>query len=79
MMDPQSAALAPLTEHRRTLDIACFLRQQLLRLTDAGIELIDHQIADLWRGARDRAETSKAGQLGRYRYMVTAAKAGPFP
>jgi hypothetical protein len=73
MMNRKPAALARLTERRRTLEIACFLRRQLLRLTDAGIELIDHRIADLWRGARDRAEASEAGQLRRYRCMVADA------
>lgn len=70
MMTRKPAALARLTERRRTLEIACFLRRQLLRLSDAGIELLDHRIADLWRGARDRAEASEAGQLRRYRRMV---------
>jgi hypothetical protein len=72
MMNRKPAALARLTERRRTLEIACFLRRQLLRLTDASIELIDHRIADLWRGARDRAEASEAGQLRRYRCMVAS-------
>ncbi|MFL5331856.1 MAG: DUF4158 domain-containing protein, partial [Geminicoccaceae bacterium] len=72
MMNRKPAALARLTERRRTLEIACFLRRQLLRLTDAGIELIDHRIADLWRGVRDRAEASEAGQLRRYRCMVAS-------
>jgi hypothetical protein len=37
MMTRKPAALARLTERRRTLEIACFLRRLLLRLTDAGM------------------------------------------
>ncbi len=43
---------------------------ELVRLTDTGLDLIDHRIADLWRGARDRAEASEAAQLRRYRRLV---------
>jgi TnpA family transposase len=64
------ASLSRLAEPRRTLEIACFLRLQLVRLTDTGLDLIDHRIADLWRGARDRAEASEAAQLRRCRRLV---------
>ena len=64
------ASLFPLAEPRRTLEFACFFRLQLVRLTDTGLALTDHRIADLSRGARDRAEASEAAQLRRYRRLV---------
>ena len=70
MASRKPAALARIAEPRRTLEIACFLRLRLLRTTDTGLDLIDHRIADLWRGARDRAEAKEAAQLRRYRRLV---------
>jgi Domain of unknown function (DUF4158) len=64
------ASLSRLAEPRRTLEIACFLRLQLVRLTDTGLDLIDHRIADLWGGAHDQAEASEAAQLRRHRGLV---------
>ena len=54
MMSRKPAALARIKDPHRTIEVACFLRLTLLRLTDASLTLLDHQIAALWRGARER-------------------------
>jgi hypothetical protein len=53
MMSRKAAALAHIKDPHRTIEIACFLRLQLLQLTDASLTLADHQIAAQWRGARE--------------------------
>ena len=70
MLYRKPAALPPMRAPRRTLELACFLRLQLLRLTDSGLGLLDHRIADLWRGARDRVQGREDQQLRRYRCLV---------
>lgn len=52
------------------LEIACFLRLQLLRLTDIGLGMIDYRIADLWLQARGRAEDALAEELRRHQSLV---------
>jgi hypothetical protein len=47
MLYRKPAALAHMCAPRRTLELACFLRLQLLRLTDSGLDLLDHRVADL--------------------------------
>ncbi len=64
------AALARIEDPHRTIEIACFLRLTLLRVTDAGLTLLDHQIAALWRGARERAEDARASRLRRLRQLL---------
>lgn len=64
------AALARIEDPHRTIEIACFLRLTLLRVTDAGLTLLDHQIAAQWRGARERAEEARAGRLRRFRQLL---------
>ena len=54
-MSRKPAALARIKDPHRTIEVACFLRLTLLRLTDASLTLLDHQISALWRGARERA------------------------
>jgi hypothetical protein len=70
MMTRKPAALKRLQEPHRTIELACFLRLTLLRLTDASLTLLDHQIASMWRGARDRAEEARAGRLRRLRWLL---------
>ena len=65
MMSRKPAALARIKDPHRTIEVACFLRLTLLRLMDASLTLLDHQIAALWRGARERLEASRAGRLRR--------------
>jgi TnpA family transposase len=71
MLYRKPAALVHMRAPRRMLEIACFLRLQLLRLTDGGLDLLDHRVADLWRGARTRVEDRQDHQLRRYRRLVT--------
>lgn len=52
------------------IEIACFLRLQLLRHSDTAAELIDRRIADLWRQAKDRVEARQDDELRRYRRLV---------
>jgi hypothetical protein len=70
MMGRKPAALARIKEPYRTIEVACFLRLSLLRLTDGSLDLLDHRIATLWRGARERAEEARAGQLRRFRQLL---------
>ena len=64
------AAIATIREPRRTIELACFLRLQLMRVTDSGLTLVDHGIAAQWRNARDRALGSQAARLQRFRGLV---------
>lgn len=70
MMTRKPAALRRLKEPHRTIELACFLRHILLRLTDASLTLLDHQIAALWRDARERAEEARASRLRRFRQLL---------
>ena len=64
------AALARIKDPHRTIEIACFLRLTMLRVTDASLTLLDHRIAALWRGARERAEDARASRLRRFRELL---------
>ena len=70
MLYRKPSALPHMRAPQRTLELACFLRFQLLRLTDSGLDLLDHRVADLWRGARTRVEDRQDDQLRRYRRLV---------
>jgi hypothetical protein len=68
MMSRKPAALALIKDPHRTIEVACFLRLTLLRLTDASLALLDHQIATQWREARsawrNRGRLDCAGSAG---------------
>lgn len=68
-------ALATIKEPRRTLELACFLRLQLLRLTDKTLTLVDSQIARHWREARERSTNSQEGRLARFRGLLASLSA----
>ena len=70
MLYRKPATLKRMRGERKTLEIACFLRLQLLRLTDDGLGMIDYRIADLWRQARTRAEAAVEGELRRHQALV---------
>lgn len=70
MATRKPAALGRLKDPHRTIELACFLRLTLLRLTDAGLTLLDHRIAALWRDARERAEAARASRLRRFRQLL---------
>ena len=64
------AALTRIKDPHRTVEIACFLRLEMLRLTDASLTLLDHRIAALWRDARERADNAKESRLRRFRELL---------
>ena len=70
MLYRKPATLRRMRSERKHLEIACFLRLQLLRLTDIGLGMIDYRIADLWRQARGRAEDAQAEELRRHQSLV---------
>jgi hypothetical protein len=70
MMSRKPAALASIKDPHRTIEVACFLRFTLLRLTDASLTLLDHQIAIQWREAREHMEESRAARLRRFRRLL---------
>ena len=63
-------ALTRIKDPHRTIEIACFLRLGMLRLTDASLTLLDHGIAALWRGARERADDARESRLRRFRELL---------
>src|SRR3546814_8593298 len=70
MLYRKPATLRRMRSERKHLEIACFLRLLLLRLTDIGLGMIDYRIADLWRQARWRAEDALAEELRRHQSLV---------
>ena len=70
MTSRKPAALARIKDPHRTIEVACFLRLTMLRVTDASLTLLDHRIAALWRGARERAEEARASRLRRFRELL---------
>jgi TnpA family transposase len=70
MLYRKPAAVARMRGPRVTLELAFFLRLQLLRLTDSGLDLLDHRTADLWRRAKERVEERQDQQLRGYRRLV---------
>src|SRR4051812_24831679 len=70
LMSRKPAALARIKDPHRTIEVACFLRLTMLRVTDASLTLLDHRIAALWRAARERAEEARATRLRRFRELL---------
>ena len=70
MMSRKPTALASIKDPHRTIEVACFLRLTLLRLTNTSLTLLDHQIATQWREARERMEESRADRLRRFRRLL---------
>src|SRR4051812_8600280 len=70
LMSRKPAALVRIKDPHRTIEVACFLRLTLLRVTDASLTLLDHRIAALWRDARERAEEARASRLRRFRQLL---------
>lgn len=64
------AQISTIREPRRTLEVACFLRLELMRATDTALDLIDHQIAGQWRQAADRAGDGQSVRLQRFRGLL---------
>ena len=70
MMMRKPAALSSIREPRRTLELACFIRLQLMRLTDTALVLVDHLIAFHWREAKEGAIDNQRGRLTRFRGLL---------
>ena len=70
MTSRRPAALARIKDPHLTIEVACFLRLTMLRVTDASLTLLDHRIAALWRAARERAEEARASRLRRFRELL---------
>src|SRR3546814_16879375 len=61
MLYRKPATLKRMRGERQTIDIACFLRLQLLRLTVGGLGMLAYRIADLWPRARTPANAADGG------------------
>ena len=70
LMMRKPAALSSIREPRRTLELACFIRLQLMRLTDTALVLVDHLIAFHWREAKEGAIDNQRGRLTRFRGLL---------
>lgn len=64
------AAMSSIREPRRTLELACFIRLQLMHLTDTALILVDHLIAAQWREAKEAAIDHQRGRLSRFRRLL---------
>ncbi len=63
-------AMSSIREPRRTLELACFIRLQLMYLTDTALVLVDHLIASQWREAKEAAVNNQRGRLSRFRRLI---------
>jgi len=70
MTSRKPVALTRIKDPHRTIEVACFLSLTMLRLTDASLTLLDHRIASLWRGARERADDARESRLRRFRELL---------
>jgi hypothetical protein len=68
----KATTLSRLREPRRTVEVGCWLRLQLLELTDTVLEQASHRIGQLWTLARRTVEERALGELGHYRVGVAA-------
>ena len=62
----KASTLSRLREPRRTVEIGCWLRLQLLTLTDMVLEQAKRRIGQLWNQARRSVEARAAEELLRY-------------
>ena len=62
MTSRKPAALARIKDPHRTIEIACFLRLTMLRITDAGLTLLDHRLTEAF-AALDALAASSASTL----------------
>lgn len=70
IMRRRPSMLKRIREPLRTIEIACFLRHQLLSLTDTILELSLHRINDIRRKARDETLLKNHQQRGDYIQLV---------
>jgi hypothetical protein len=68
----KAATLSRLSEPRRTVEIGCWLRLQLLEITDVVLMQTSRRIGQLWSDARRKVEERALEQLHQYRTGVGA-------
>lgn len=66
----KASTLARLRDPRRTVEIGCWLRLQLLELTDTVLDQASRRIGQLWSQARRTVELRALEELDRYRAGV---------
>lgn len=66
------STLGRVREPRRTVEIGCWLRLQLLTLTDTLLEQMSRRVGELWSRARFAVEARAAQELVRYRSGMDA-------
>jgi hypothetical protein len=70
----KATTLSRLREPRRTVEIGCWLRLQLLELTDTVLEQASRRIGQLWNQARRTVEERALEELGHYRVGLRASR-----
>ena len=68
----KASTLLRLREPRRTVEIGCWLRLQLLELTDTILEQTSRRLGQLWSQAQRTVEERAQEELGQYRIGVAA-------
>jgi hypothetical protein len=68
----KASTLPRLREPHRTVEIGCWLRLQLLELTDTVLEQTSRRIGQLWAEARRTVDARALGELERYRLGIGA-------
>ena len=68
----KASTLKRLREPRRTVEIGCWLRLQLLTLTDTVLEQMNRRVGQLWAEARQSVEARAEQELARYRAGMDA-------
>jgi TnpA family transposase len=66
----KASTLHKLKEPRRTVEIGCWLRLQLLELTDTILEQTSRRIGQLWAEAQRAVEASAVREIERYRLGI---------
>jgi hypothetical protein len=68
----KAPTLTKLKEPRRTVEIGCWLRLQLLELTDTILEQTSRQIGKLWADAQRAVDARAVREIERYRLGISA-------
>lgn len=68
----KASTLKRLREPRRTVEIGCWLRLQLMTLTDTVLEQTTRRVGQLWAQARQSVEARAEQELARYRAGMDA-------
>ncbi len=68
----KASTLSRLKDPRRTVEIGCWLRLQLLELTDTVLEQTSRRIGQLWGQAQRTVEAQATREIERYRLSIGA-------